>query len=90
VGSEPESAEVEYNPAQPSSSAQSAVALVLARHADELMAIDGVEGTGVGRNDVGNDAIVVYLRDASVRSRVPSEIEGHPVETSVTGVIDAF
>jgi hypothetical protein len=62
---------------------------VLARHADELMAIDGVEGTGVGRNGVGDDAIVVYLRDASVRSRVPSEIEGYPVEPSVTGVIDA-
>ena len=47
-------------------------------------------GVAVGRTQTGEDALVVYMRDPSVRNRLPSEVEGHPVETVVTGVIDAY
>jgi hypothetical protein len=54
------------------------------------MAIDGVEGVGVGRNGIGDDAIIVYLRSDDVKARIPRSIDGYPVETKVTGIIDAL
>lgn len=63
---------------------------VRGRHEKHLIAIDGVLGTGIGRTQGGEDAIVLYLRDPSVMHQVPSEIEGHPVESIVTGTIDAL
>ncbi|MBG6221013.1 MULTISPECIES: hypothetical protein [unclassified Janthinobacterium] len=58
------------------------------RNERALMAIDGVEGVSLGRTAVGQDAIIVYLRDASVKRRVPLQVDGYPVETSLTGQID--
>ena len=58
------------------------------RNERALMAIDGVEGVSLGRNAVGKEALVVYLRDSSVKRRVPLQVEGYPVETSITGQID--
>jgi hypothetical protein len=78
-----------YSP-ESSTEASSTVERVKEDHEKELMAIDGVEGVGVGRNSIGNDAIVVYLRTDDVKSRVPQTIGGYPVETRVTGNIDAF
>ena len=52
------------------------------------MAIDGVEGVSLGQTAIGGEALVVYLRDASVKRRVPSQVDGYPVETSITGQID--
>ena len=63
---------------------------VRARHEQDLMAIDGVLGVAIGRTPIGDDAVVVYLRDASVRQRVPPGVDGYPVETVVTGEIDAY
>jgi hypothetical protein len=60
------------------------------RHEKDLISIDGILGISVGRTPTGEDALVLYLRDPSVRSLVPSEIEGHPVQTIVTGTIDAY
>jgi hypothetical protein len=54
------------------------------------MGIAGVEGVGITRDAIGDDAIVVYVRDSSVAGRLPRELEGHPVEVSVTGIIDAL
>ena len=59
-------------------------------HEQELMAIDGVEGVGVGRSKIGNDAIIVYVRDEGAKQRIPRRIAGYPVETIVTGLIDAL
>ena len=56
----------------------------------ELMAIEGVEGVGIGQNEIGDGAIIVYLRDEGVRRRIPRTIEGHPVVTIITGAIDAL
>ena len=58
-------------------------------HEQELMAIDGVEGVGSGRSKIGDDAIIVYIRDEGTRKRIPRSIAGYPVETIVTGLIDA-
>lgn len=69
--------------------ASSGVQQVKQRHERELMAIDGVEGVGIGRDSIGNDAIIVYLRTQDVTSRVPRSLDGYPVETIVTGIIDA-
>lgn len=59
-------------------------------HEQELMAIDGVEGVGVGRNEIGDDAIIVYLRDEGAKKRIPRSIGGVPVKTIITGVVDAL
>ena len=58
------------------------------RNERALMAIDGVEGVSVGQTLLGKEALVVYLRDSSVKRRVPLQVEGYPVETSITGQID--
>lgn len=58
------------------------------RNERALMAIDGVEGVSLGQTAIGKEALVVYLRDSSVKRRVPLQVEGYPVETSVTGQID--
>ncbi|MFZ4875815.1 hypothetical protein ACL9RI_12065 [Janthinobacterium sp. Mn2066] len=58
------------------------------RNERALMAIEGVEGVSLGHNLRGNETIVLYVRDASVRQRVPAQVEGYAVETSITGQID--
>ena len=67
-----------------------AVDVAQARHAPELMAIDGVVGVARGQTAAGEEAIVVYLTDDAARERVPSAVEGIPVEAEVTGRIDAY
>jgi hypothetical protein len=67
----------------------SAAARVLRRHTPELLAIEGVEGVAVGRTATGEEAIVAYLHEAAAAARVPAQIDGYPVLTTVTGPIDA-
>lgn len=74
----------QYTPAAP----QGRLEAAKRRNERALMAIDGVEGVSVGHTAVGKDALVVYLRDSSVKRRVPSQVGGYPVETSITGQID--
>ena len=83
-----EEAAMPYSP-DSSTESSSPVQHVKQRHEQELMAIDGVEGVGVGRNSVGDDAILVYLRSDDIKTRIPRSIDGYPVETQVTGIIDA-
>jgi hypothetical protein len=84
-----EDAAMPYFP-ESSNETSSAVEQVKQSHERELMAIEGVEGVGIGRDSIGNDAIIVYLRVADARDRVPGSIGGFPVETRVTGIIDAY
>ncbi len=84
-----EDAAMPYDP-ESSDTTSAAVEKVRQSHEQELMAIDGVEGVGIGRDSIGNDAIIVYLRSDDVRTRVPRSIDGYPVETKVTGIIDAY
>jgi len=57
------------------------------RNERALMAIDGVEGVAAGRCDDGQPAIVLYVRNASVKARLPRLVDGFPVLASVTGQI---
>lgn len=83
-----EHAEMRYDGAR-QEPARSPVELVRERHESELMAIDGVMGVGIGRTPAGQDAVVVYVMDASVASRLPKRIDGVDVEVVVTGLIEA-
>lgn len=53
------------------STPRSGVEAARKQHEATLMSIEGVTGVGVGRTDIGDDAIVVYVMDASVARRVP-------------------
>ena len=59
-------------------------------HEKRLMAIPGVQGVGIGRNEIGDDVILVYLRDATAKGQVPARLEDVPVETAIVGEIDAY
>jgi hypothetical protein len=48
-------------------------------HTFQLMAIQGVEGVGIGSDRLGNDAIMVYISEVSASTRLPKQIEGYPV-----------
>lgn len=87
-----EDAAMPYNPGEETTAASGASGLehVKQNHEGELMAIEGVEGVGIGQNGIGDAAIIVYLRDEDVRNRIPRTIEGHPVVTHITGAIDAL
>lgn len=76
--------------AEDAGSPSTGIAAVRDRHEGTLMAIDGVEGVAIGRSPIGEDALVVYLRDEGVASKVPRELEGYPVQTEVTGEIEAL
>jgi len=88
---QPEEAAMVYDPGmrEPDVS-PAAVEVARQRNEQALLSIDGVMGVAVGRTPIGEDAIVLYLRDASVKARVPTHVEGYPVETIVTGEIDAY
>jgi hypothetical protein len=60
------------------------------KHEMRLMSIEGVEGVGIGKDKLGMEVLMIYLRDESVKERVPREIEGLPVRTTITGQIDAY
>jgi hypothetical protein len=82
-----EDAAMYYNPE--ASEPETGIGRAKAKHEQTLMAIDGVEGVGIGRDGLGNDAIKVYLRDSGVKARLPKDLDGYPVETEVTGIVDA-
>lgn len=63
---------------------------VLADHDQDLLAIPGVVGVYVGLlKDEKTPCLRVMLarKDASLESRVPRTLEGHPLVTEVTGEI---
>ncbi len=88
-----ETAKLSYVPNSGASStsdpgASSGIVAVKERSEARLLAIDGVEGVAIGRDQIGRDAILVFVRDRSVESRLPREIEGFAVMVEVTGVIE--
>lgn len=58
------------------------------RHTKELMAKEGVVGTGVGLNERGQHAVVVLLETAI--GGIPQELEGVPVYPILTGKMYAL
>ena len=55
-----------------------------------LMAIEGVEGVGTGQDAIGNEAIVVYVRDQEAAKRVPQSVDGMKIVVQITGPISAL
>ena len=55
-----------------------------------MLATAGIEGVAAGRDQNGNDAIVIYLRDEAAAATVPPTLDGYPVRAEVTGPITAY
>ncbi len=60
------------------------VVAVQDRHTDELLAIDGVVGTGTGVDVNGKPVVKVFTKKAGVNA-IPATLEGVPVEVEETG-----
>ena len=60
------------------------------KHEPQLLAIEGVKGVRIGADAIGDDVIVVMLRDREVGKTVPKRLDGFPVHTEVIGEIDAY
>lgn len=84
-----EDAAMAYAPTGEASPAPSAAEHTCRRHAAALMAIDGVTGVATGYSPTGDEAIIVYLREQAVATKVPRLLDGIPVVVEVTGEIDA-
>lgn len=63
--------------------------LVMADHANELMAIPGVTGVAIGELEDHTPCILVLVEKESneIRRVVPKILEGHPVRLYVSGKI---
>ena len=82
------------NPSQQSGAPEEAAILspsapIQSPTVEKLMQIEGVEGTGTGQDSLGNEVLIVYLRDAGVAKSLPSTIDGKRIQTEVTGPISA-
>lgn len=64
---------------------------VLKEHANDLMAISGVVGTGQGLCD-GKPCIKVFLiqKTRELGEKIPKELEGYKVEIEETGTVRAY
>ena len=85
-----EEASIPYNGEEEQAVTNSEVLRVKQAHEADLLAIEGVVGVGIQQNEIGDEVIWVYLRDESVRSHIPSELEGIPVVAEVTGEFEAY
>jgi len=65
---------------------------VVERHSKELMSLPGVTGVAAGALADGTPCILILVLEDTreVRSRLPAEVEGHPVQIMVTGEIEPF
>lgn len=64
---------------------------VFEHHHDQLMAVPGVVGVGIGAAS-GEPAIVVMVRKltSAITARIPRALEGHPVVVEESAEIIAF
>ena len=63
------------------------------RHEQELLALDDVAGTAIGRGDNGGQAAMLVLvkKDtAEIRAKIPAQIEGVPVKIIASGEFQAL
>jgi hypothetical protein len=60
-------------------------------HEQQLMQVDGVEGVGIGVDDIGNPTIIVYVSSAGVQKLLPQQIEGFKLKVeNLKGPITAL
>jgi hypothetical protein len=68
-----------------------AIEQVQEEHTDEWMAIDGVEGVGIGLfEDRPCIKILSSKKAEELRSKIPSTIENYPVIIEQTGAFERF
>lgn len=80
-----------FGQAEPEGGAGSSrVAAIRRKHEAELLRIDGVEGVSIESDEIGEDVIVVFVRDESVVREIPDSLDGVPVRAEVTGEFDAL
>jgi hypothetical protein len=62
-----------------------------ARHAAQLLAVPGVVSVGIGRDEAGQAVIVVGVvqKDPETLAKLPSTLDGHPVDVRAVGRIRA-
>jgi hypothetical protein len=65
-----------------------AVAEVLRKHTEELMAMEGVVMVGQGKDEIGRDCIIVGVKAAQYLDKIPKMIEGVPVHVKVIGEVE--
>jgi hypothetical protein len=62
----------------------------LEKHQDRLMAVQGVQGVGIGgAEDSPQIVVMVSHGGTEMRKKLPSSVEGYPVKVEVTGEIRA-
>ncbi len=61
-------------------------------HVKSLMSVEGVIGVYIGAKDDGAPCLRVMVKKKTpeVSSKIPSDLEGYPVEIEVTGTIEPF
>jgi hypothetical protein len=79
---------VEYRPVEPAPTTPTAA--VLRKHESRLLALPGVKGVGVGSGPAGADCIEVFLAHQGDAKRLPRELDGVCVTTTVVGEVDAY
>jgi hypothetical protein len=64
---------------------------VMAHHHDQLLAIPGVTGVGIGLKN-GQPAIVIMVNRLTLelKARLPQQLDGIPVVVEQSGVITPF
>ena len=78
------------NPRGSGPTSVASVAAIKARNGDRLMALPEVVGHGIGFDDAGQPVIELYLQTGRRATSIPSDVEGVPVRTVVTGPIRAY
>jgi hypothetical protein len=68
----------------------SALAEILRRHTDRLMAMEGVVTVGQGQDEIGRDCITVGVKTARYLDKIPKTIDGVSVCATVVGEVDAL
>lgn len=66
---------------------------VKSKHERELLKIEGVQGVGIGLdNDKDRQVIKIYAdkKTKALQERVPTELEGYPVQIEVSGEFHSF
>lgn len=76
-----------------SSAKQRSIEKVKADHEGQLMAIDGVQGVGIGQREDGDGlAIKIYVDNMTndLKKKLPKQLEGHPVQIEISGEFHAL
>ena len=81
-----ENGAVDYDPIEEST--ESRILQIKRDHEQRLLALPGIVGVGVGRTELGEDALMVYLENIEAAANLPKYIDGIAVVWEVTGPIE--